>query len=88
MAPRILRGSVPPCGIFLSDRDNWRRHSGWHKQEAGGTIMASVNREIYLKSRPSGMPTAANFELVESPVPRPGAGQFLVRNRRERPYAQ
>ena len=50
--------------------------------------MASVNREIYLKSRPSGMPTAANFELVESPVPRPGAGQFLVRNRRERPYAQ
>jgi hypothetical protein len=42
--------------------------------------MASVNREIYLKSRPSGMPTAANFELVESPVPRPGAGQFLVRN--------
>ena len=42
--------------------------------------MASVNREIYLKSRPVGMPTAANFELVESPVPRPAAGQFLVRN--------
>jgi NADPH-dependent curcumin reductase CurA len=39
-----------------------------------------LNREIHLKSRPSGMPTAANFELVETPVPKPGPGQFLVRN--------
>ena len=39
-----------------------------------------ANREIHLKSRPHGMPTAANFELVETPVPRPGSGQFLVRN--------
>ena len=42
--------------------------------------MAHVNREIRLKSRPTGMPTAANFELVETPIPRPGVGQFLVRN--------
>ena len=42
--------------------------------------MANVNREIHLKSRPSGMPAAANFELVETPLPKPAAGQFLVRN--------
>ena len=42
--------------------------------------MANVNREIHLKSRPTGMPTAANFELVDTPMPRPGPGQFLVRN--------
>ena len=42
--------------------------------------MANVNREIHLKTRPEGMPTAANFELRETPIPRPGAGQFLVRN--------
>ena len=42
--------------------------------------MAQVNREIHLKSRPNGMPSAANFALVETPIPKPGAGQFLVRN--------
>jgi NADPH-dependent curcumin reductase CurA len=42
--------------------------------------MATVNREIHLKSRPTGVPTAAAFELVETPIPRPAAGQFLVRN--------
>jgi NADPH-dependent curcumin reductase CurA len=35
--------------------------------------MANVNREIHLKSRPTGMPTAANFELVETPRPAAGA---------------
>lgn len=38
------------------------------------------SREIRLKSRPVGMPTLANFELVETDVPAPGPGQVLVRN--------
>lgn len=38
------------------------------------------NREIHLKSRPVGIPTPDNFELVESPVPVPGEGEILVRN--------
>jgi NADPH-dependent curcumin reductase CurA len=38
------------------------------------------SREIRLKSRPSGMPEAANFELAETEVPDPGSGQILVRN--------
>lgn len=42
--------------------------------------MAKINREIHLQSRPQGMPTADNFKLVETPIPKPGAGQFLVRN--------
>jgi NADPH-dependent curcumin reductase CurA len=37
-------------------------------------------REIRLKSRPEGMPTAANFELVEIDLPELGDGQVLVRN--------
>ena len=38
------------------------------------------NREIRLKKRPVGMPTPADFELVEAPVAAPGPGQVLVRN--------
>src|ERR1041385_6710388 len=38
------------------------------------------NHEIRLKSRPVGLPTADNFEVAETPVPTPAAGQVLVRN--------
>jgi hypothetical protein len=38
------------------------------------------NHEIRLKSRPVGLPTSDNFELAETAVPTPGAGQVLVRN--------
>ncbi|MFE6860697.1 NADP-dependent oxidoreductase [Nocardia sp. NPDC057668] len=37
-------------------------------------------REIQLAARPDGVPTAANFALVERPVPELAAGQILVRN--------
>ena len=40
-----------------------------------------VNRQILLASRPEGWVTEANFKLVESPVPQPADGQFLVHNR-------
>ncbi len=39
-----------------------------------------MNWEIRLASRPTGMPTPENFELVQAPMPQPGAGQVLVRN--------
>ncbi|MGD0192616.1 MAG: NADP-dependent oxidoreductase [Rhizomicrobium sp.] len=39
-----------------------------------------INREIRLKRRPAGMPSPADFEVAETPVPTPGKGQVLVRN--------
>ncbi len=39
-----------------------------------------VNRQVRLKSRPSGIPQAEHFEIVEAPVPEPGEGQVLIRN--------
>ncbi|QCI63342.1 NADP-dependent oxidoreductase [Phreatobacter stygius] len=42
--------------------------------------MPVTAREIRLKSRPSGLPDAANFELVTRPLETPAAGQILVRN--------
>ncbi|MEO6169651.1 MAG: NADP-dependent oxidoreductase [Lysobacter sp.] len=40
----------------------------------------AINRQITLASRPVGAPTAANFKIVETPVPTPGEGQLLLRN--------
>ena len=39
----------------------------------------SRNRSITLAARPKGAPRAADFKLVEAPVPRPGPGQLLSR---------
>ena len=39
----------------------------------------SINRQIRLKSRPAGTPTAENFELAEAPMPRAGDGEVLRR---------
>ena len=42
-------------------------------------MAASVNRQILLRSRPEGAPSADNFELVERPVAEPGQGEVLMR---------
>lgn len=38
-----------------------------------------INKAFVLASRPTGMPTPANFRLVEQPIPEPGDGQVLIR---------
>ena len=40
----------------------------------------TVSREVRLKSRPVGMPTAETFEIVQVDVPDPGLGEVQVRN--------
>jgi NADPH-dependent curcumin reductase CurA len=40
-----------------------------------------MNRRIVLASRPEGEPTPENFRLETVPVPEPGPGQVLLRNR-------
>ena len=39
-----------------------------------------ANRQVRLKSRPSGIPEAEHFEIVEVSAPEPSEGQVLVRN--------
>jgi NADPH-dependent curcumin reductase CurA len=39
-----------------------------------------MNRRVTLASRPSGIPQAEHFAIVDGPVPDPVAGQVLVRN--------
>lgn len=36
------------------------------------------NRQILLRSRPAGMPSLDNFEMVERPMPEPGEGEVLT----------
>ena len=42
--------------------------------------MPITAREVRLKSRPSGMPDASNFEVATVQIPDPGPGEVLVRN--------
>ncbi len=44
--------------------------------------MSDINKQWLLKSRPTGMVTPDNFELVETTVPSPdlGSGQVLIKN--------
>ncbi|QJQ07407.1 NADP-dependent oxidoreductase [Undibacterium piscinae] len=44
------------------------------------TQHSHINRQITLRSRPVGAPTAANFHLQETVVPSPAAGQVLLRS--------
>jgi NADPH-dependent curcumin reductase CurA len=41
--------------------------------------METVNRQVLLAARPTGMPKESDFQLVESPLPRPRPGEALVR---------
>lgn len=43
--------------------------------------MSENNLQVLLKRRPVGEPTPEDFEIAERPVPLPGRGQVLVRNR-------
>ena len=42
--------------------------------------MTEVNRQILLRKRPVGVPSAADFEAGEGPVGTPGPGEVLLRN--------
>lgn len=43
-------------------------------------MRAKTNRQVRLKSRPTGIPGAENFEIVDAEVPALAEGQVLVRN--------
>ncbi|HEX4192549.1 MAG TPA: NADP-dependent oxidoreductase [Stellaceae bacterium] len=42
-------------------------------------MAGNTNTQILFASRPQGAPTAANFQLVETPIPEPGPGEMLLR---------
>ena len=44
------------------------------------TSAAVANRQVRLKARPTGIPQAGHFEIVEAAVQEPPDGHLLVRN--------
>jgi NADPH-dependent curcumin reductase CurA len=42
-------------------------------------MIPAIHRQVRLAARPVGYPKETDFRLVESPVPEPGTGEFLVR---------
>ena len=43
-------------------------------------MLPQTNRQVRLKSRPSGIPQAEHFEIAEAPIPALRDKEFLVRN--------
>jgi len=41
--------------------------------------MSSTNTQVRLAARPSGLPKASDWDVVQEPVPTPGEGEFTVR---------
>jgi hypothetical protein len=44
------------------------------------SLSGSINRQLRLAARPSGLPERSDWQLTEEPVPVPGAGEFVVAN--------
>src|SRR3989442_14784094 len=42
-------------------------------------MQSLLNRQVLLRSRPTGEPKVSDFELAEAPVPPPGDGELLCR---------
>jgi NADPH-dependent curcumin reductase CurA len=40
--------------------------------------MSTINHQVRLAARPSGLPQASDWDMVEEPVPTPAEGQFVV----------
>jgi hypothetical protein len=40
--------------------------------------MSEINRQVRLAARPSGLPRASDWDMVEQPLPTPGAGELVV----------
>lgn len=45
-----------------------------------GRMGDEINKQIVLRSRPEGTPSASDFELKDASIPEPAAGEFLCRN--------
>ena len=43
-------------------------------------MLPRENRQVLLKTRPTGIPQAGHFEIVSRPLPEPAQGELLVRN--------
>lgn len=43
-------------------------------------MLPTTQRRVLLKNRPHGIPQAQDFEVVRTPLPAVGPGEFLVRN--------
>ena len=68
MAPAITAAIGLPTGGGAPGRLNGVNQTGRETQ-------MTVSREIRLKSRPVGSPTADNFDLVSVTLPEPGPGE-------------
>jgi NADPH-dependent curcumin reductase CurA len=70
---------INPDGDSTADRDLTIPIDSPQFVFLGGIIYDMQNKEIRFSTRPTGLPTPENFEIVDSEMPQPNDGEVLVR---------
>src|ERR1700745_482987 len=78
--PTTIRSMGLRCGA-ISRADFWPLGGTRSDSDSSSAMAAAtrVNRQWRLKSRPTGLIKADNFELVSQPMPVPEAAQLFIR---------
>src|SRR3984957_6247878 len=79
--PTTIHSMGLHCGAILP-ADFWSLGATPSDNDSFSAMAAAtpVNRQWRLKSRPTGLIKADNFELVSQPIPEPGEAQLLIRS--------
>ena len=81
---RMLHNIIINYTVVLEKHPNqfrWPRvRLSFHEGKKEEIMSQILSREVHLKSRPVGMPTVEEFELVINPLPDPAEREMLVRN--------
>src|SRR6516225_6217884 len=84
MSPRALRPCAQgqePCVETRGPRASnpWNDAYLYRASTREEQPMANRNRQVLLKRRPTGVPTPADFDITDAPLPDPTEGEVLVR---------
>src|SRR5271154_4524032 len=72
-----IRRAQSSSSTAAPPHDRHERHE-LDPRPSGGPQMSTVNHQVRLAARPSGLPVVSDWSFTEEPLPTPAAGEFVV----------